>query len=330
MAHETFVSIVVAIVDELTVDDAAFTLAKIDRELNEAGIDVEYLVASHDDPSIVQRIVGNMRADAAVYSVRLGDRSSWDTLAFASLCQSNGDLAIVIDLAEPVEPKVLLEMIGVLCGQADVVILQRKRIQWQQLLHVRRTLFYLLLQRRVAPAPGIRTLRYLGITRKALNWSLRRTSSASFLPELYIASPLPTIVLNVSTKSHGHDRGDRGDTATTAWNVLVRHTNIPFLIARLGTSFLIIVLLVVVANAVKGAFTGSNILGYQDSIPPGWTTLVVVICLGFVITNFLIVLVIRLLTTLLTKAMSDQPFVVVSSQRVERRHLLDSIEIESD
>lgn len=305
--HEAFISVVVP-VDER--DDPSVVAAFLEAaaaELDRSFTDFEIVVVDNRSGCLGGTLSVQPETARNCYVVRLAARVPWDVAVFAGLERANGDYVIVFDAFLQDSVHILTQMYEEAQDGHDYVVLSgASRRSYRP---TQRRLFFWLLRKASPLAIDPADRKEILVSRRALNWALRHRSRAHYVHELYGNGGFTSKRIPVSLPLGPPRRSDR-DRTQIAWAALTRLTEYPLRLAQGGLLLLSTILFFGVANALTVRLLNRNIFGGEEVGSPGWAYLVVLISVGFLLTNVSLYALLRTLRVL-ADDIRDEPLYIV-------------------
>ena len=309
--YEAFVSVIVPIDAR---DDSATLAAFLQScadELSRHFTDYELIVIDNRSHCTLDARCLDSEVAHNCYVVRLAAPVSWDVAVFSGLERANGDYVVVFDSFLADYTCTITQMYEAAQEGHDYVVLQQAQPSWPP--QVQRRAFFWLMHRTSPAAMEIGDRKELLISRRALNWALRHRARARYLHELYATGGFATKKLLVEL-AEGPERRSARHRSDIAWGAMTRMTDYPLRVAQAGLALLSLVLFLAVLNAMTVRLLGRNLLGGAEVGFPGWAYLVLLVSVGFLMTNVVVYAVLRVLKVL-ADDLRDEPLYIVEQMR---------------
>lgn len=247
------------------------------------------------------------------YVVALASRVSLDVGILAGFERANGDYAIAFDthLAEHLD--LIDEMYSHSQRGVDIVLLRDR--QTARRFSIASALFFALIRRAANAKISPRDRKEVLVSRRALNSILRYRHRTAYLGEIYSVSGYSYEALEVAIPQESRRR-TRSDRQRLAWAALARMTSFPLPIALAAIIPLVLGLFVLSANALSVRLFGVTLLGHTAVAVPGWTYLVILLSIGFLLTNAALYAILRMLLVIHDEVRNEPRYVVEAFRRL--------------
>ncbi len=305
--YSSFISLVV-VLDET--DDraqvAAFVSA-VGAHLAQRFADYEIVFVDNG----ARRDLDGLEAPEAIrancYLVALSNRVGLDIAILAGFERANGDYAVVFDTQLAEHPEFIDRLYERAQDGADIVLLRDRRPARR--FSPASLLFFALVRGGLDPRDRKEVL----VSRRALNWILRYRHRTAYLSEIYSSSGYRTEAVEVEAGRRSRSR-TRADRQKLAWAALTRMSSLPLQIASGSILALAAGVLLLSANALTVKLFQVDLLGEPAFAVPGWTYLVLLMSLGFLLTNVTLYAILRVLLVI-SEDVRDEPSHVVEFSR---------------
>ncbi len=311
--YESFVTTVVVVDPTDTMESVVVFLERAAKELADTFTDYEIVIVDNRSGLDLSQVSLAEQVRQHCYVIILAHHTSWDLAVWAGLDRANGDFTLVYDVTLAERLPLVKQMYEVAQSGKDFVVLRRKRgSKYHRLPLSGRAFFFVmrwLSDVKLNPMDGKELL----ISRRALNWLLRYRSRWRFINEIYVSAGYQVGVIEVDIPVVQHRRS-AVEKGSLAWSALARMSRLPLRAAEAAIAIVSGVMVLLSLNAVTVRLFDRNLFGQPETIVPGWSYLVILISLGFIVTNISIYLVIRILTVI-SEDIRDTPLYVVEQYK---------------
>lgn len=311
--YKSFVSLVVVIDAGSEESSRLKFIEKANDELSRSFTDYEIILVDNGGRLSFDTSKLSEQARSNTYLVGLARMVSFDLAFLAGLERANGDYTVIFDTQLADHISVISEMYSQAQSGADIVILRNSQAGGDRSLS--RWLFFRAMSGGGRVTYDPRQRREVLMSRRALNWLLRFRSRNLFLRDLLISSGYKFTNLDVDFKVPTRPR-DRQDQNRLAWSLLARRTHLPLHVASLSAILLGLIAFGLMANALTVRLLGFDLLGRAASAEPGWTYLVVLLSMGFLLVNLSLFVVIRMLMIIMDDVQSEPNYIIEQYRRL--------------
>lgn len=242
------------------------------------------------------------------YILKLARPVSWDDAVFAGLEQANGDFAVCYDIELADHFDTMEAMIQRAIKGADLVNLRDTKAL-RSGLSVRRRLFFAALklsgEKHLHPLDRQEFL----LSRRALNWVVRDQTSNVYLNDAISSLGFETDRLDVELP-HVDARRTYSEAAGQAWSTLAQSARFLSGLAQFVIMCFFAIFALTSADALMVRFLGRNLFWQPDTIVPGWTFLVLIISVGFMMFSVLLYIILKM-NLLILRDMRQQPRYII-------------------
>jgi hypothetical protein len=283
------------------------------KELSDTFTDYEIVIVDNRSGLDLSQVSLTEQVRRHCYLIVLAHHTSWDLAVYAGLDRANGDYTLVFDVTLVEHLALVKRMYEVAQSGRDFVVLRRKRgSKYHRLPLSGRAFFFVmrwLSDVKLNPMDGKELL----ISRRALNWILRYRSRWHFLNEIYMSAGygVGAIEVDIPIVQHRRSGAEKG---ALAWSALARMSRLPLRAAEAAIAIVSGVMVLLSLNALSVRLLDRNLFGQPETIVPGWSYLVILISLGFIVTNISLYLVIRILTVI-SEDIRESPLYVVEQYK---------------
>lgn len=312
--YNAFISVIIILFEDDDAEDLTRFISNSHAYLSKTFSDFEIIIIDNCSGIDTDTLVLSEEKRQYCYTLKLSQKKVYDTAVLAGLDRANGDYTVVFDviLSEYIEK--ISDMYEAAQTGVDFVTLQQKR-KVPNSVPFARPLFYSIM-RGLSPLQLDNSLRNeILISRRALNWILRFRLRDCFLKEIYLTSGFLSKTISVNF-SIDKQRRTRKEQFSLGWSSLMRVSSLPARIAESGIILSSILLLIMMINAILVKIFGMDIFGIEQSIIPGWTYLVFIIALGFLVTNVTLYVLLRAINVLIENSRSEPLYIVERFNRL--------------
>ena len=310
----TFLSVVVEINQYHTREQVVSFLDSFSKDL--AGDLEDYEIILVDNRTLVDLddldLAPEFRRNC--YVLKLARAVTPDHARFAGLEQSNGDFVLCTEVELGEQINLIREMVQEGIEGADMVYL-RDRKSLLSGPSLRRRLFFAAIRLAGERQYNPRDRREFLLSRRALNWVVRDQTESVFLRETITSLGFETKVMEVNLPAP-----QRSPSATAAfseaWNTLARSPRFLSGVAQFVILSFFIIIVLTSADALLVRLLERNIFGQPDTVVPGWTLLVLIISLGFMLCSGLLYIILRLNLIILSNIKQQPRYIIEHFGRI--------------
>ena len=312
--NDSFLSLVVELNSRHSSADVKQFLENFEAALASKLDDFEIVLVYNGAKIDLSEIQLNERIRRNCFILKLARPVSWDTAIFAGFEQANGDYAVGFDLALGDHIDIIRQMIERAVEGADMVYLRDAK-STRSGPSIRRRAFFAAMK-----LSGEKHLHYLDrqeflLSRRALNWVVRDQTQTVYMNDAIRSLGFETSRIDV-TLPRDVARRTYSEAASQAWSTLARSPRFLSGIAQLVVLVFLMTFMLTSLDALLVRFFQINILGQPDTIVPGWTFLVLITSIGFMLCSFLLYIILRLNMLLLAELRRQQKYTIEKFERI--------------
>ena len=248
------------------------------------------------------------------YVLKLARAVTPDHARFAGLEQSNGDFALCTEVELGEQISLIREMVQQGIDGADMIYL-RDRKSLLSGPSLRRRLFFAAIRLAGERQYNPRDRREFLLSRRALNWVVRDQTESVFLIETITSIGFETKVMEVSLPPPLRSRSVT-TAFSEAWNTLARSPRFLSGVAQFVILSFFIIFVLTSADALLVRLIERNIFGQPDTVVPGWTLLVLIISMGFMLCSILLYIILRLNLIILSNIKQQPRYIIEHFGRI--------------
>ena len=283
-------------------------LLYLDYLSTEKNADIELIVCSQNASEELWILQQKEVRRYPIQIVQLSNVVPWDQEVFSGLSRSNGDIVLVLDMGnEESFVKIVMALVSNLSdSRIDLVTIISNVDLLTKFRNVKN-----LLKRNLIRSNGKRihsfVSREFAIGRGALNLVLKNSISSNTFADLILQRGVNHLEINIPQSSNIYNI-----PRTNYFSILVRYTNVPQTILKFIYRVTFTISMLISFNAVKLRLTGQDLLSRTQEIPPGWTSIILILGFGFSITTFCFYLVLKS-TAELARDFAQKPHHIIKS-----------------
>lgn len=313
MMHKTFLSVILIIDRYDTRAEIELLIKNIAEYLENNFTHYEIIIAENGVSFDWSGFDLKMEQRQNCFILSFASEIGFDLAVLASFERANGDYAAIFNKTLGNNLDLLSTMFETAQTGFDVVALRdRKRARRLSLSSL--AFFWFMRQ-----AGGInidsRLRKEAMVSRRALNWMSRYRSRNLYIGGILASPEYQTAFIDVDIGQHGRPRG-AAESRRLAWTMLSRITQVPVQIASVGISFLTIALLGLIANAFTVRLFGYDLLLRPAVVVPGWTSLIITMSVGLLLTNITLYAMLRVLLVISEDVRSEPLYIVRAYRRI--------------
>jgi len=312
--YNAFISVIIVLFKEDNEKDLTRFISRSHAYLSKAFSDFEIIIVDNCSGMNLAGLDLSEEQRQFCYTLELSHKKIFDTAVLAGLDRANGDYTVVFDVTLTQHIEIVGDMYEAAQTGVDIVTLKQKRKSPISVVFLR-SIFYSIM-RTLSPLHLDNSLRNeILISRRALNWILRFRWQDCLLKEVYLASGFLSKSIAVNFSSNKQRRSVK-EQFNLGWSALMRVSSLPVRISEFGIILSSGLLIIMMINALLVKMFGWDIFGVEQSIVPGWTYLVFIIALGFLVTNITLYVLLRAINVLIESSRTDPLYVVERFNRL--------------
>jgi dolichol-phosphate mannosyltransferase len=293
-------------------------LVNVHKVLRENFSDYEIILVNNRVFTDVKKVTAGLDKDIRkdVTVINLSKNTQHDNAIVSGLDRANGDYTVILDMELCDQAGLILEMYRKTQENNDVVYLKHRRRRIPSTRRIFYKLYYFILRHFSDLTLDIRTHKNRMISRRALNSILTMRENMRYMKGLYsLVGYRNTYIEADIPESKSRDTfGEQlrmAALAITSFTTLMSRVLLWIFILSLLFSIFIII------SALRMKFYGVDLLGnVYDNTPPGYTFLVVLISLIFVVLTLIMYIQSIFLSGIYNEIKKRPIYIIESIQRI--------------
>ncbi len=311
---DSFLSVVVEVSPRHTRENISAFLQKFTDQLAGKLADYEVILVKNGADIDLAEIELPESIRRNCYILKLARQVSWDNAVFAGLEQANGDFTVCFDLELAEHVDTMEKMLKRALEGADLVTLRDTK-SLRSGLSIRRRIFFAALKLSGEKHMHPLDRQEFMLSRRALNWVVRDQTLNVFLNDAISSLGFETARLDVSLP-HVDARRTFAEAAGQAWNTLAQSARFLSGLAQFVIICFFAIFMLTSIDAVLVRLFGRNILGQVDTIVPGWTFLVLIISIGFMLFSCLLYIILKMNLLILKDIRKPPRYIIEQFTRI--------------
>jgi hypothetical protein len=283
-------------------------LLYLDYLKTEKNADIEMIVCSQNASQELWILQQKEIRRYPLQIVQLSTVVPWDQEVFSGLSRSNGDIVLVLDMGnEESLLKIMMALVSELSDARIDLVTIVSNVGFLTKLRHSKNLFKRYLIRSNGKRIHSFVSREFAIGRGALNLLLKNSINSNTFADLILQRGINQREINLPLSSNIYTIPRKN-----YFSILVRYTDVPQKILKYIYRFTFSISMLISFNAVKLRLTGQDVFSRNQEIPPGWTSIILILGFGFSITTFCFYLVLKS-TAELARDFAQKPHHIIKS-----------------